>query len=270
MTENIDNPRLWRMGLHITPQQLSAVTVSMVADATLRHMSVPLNPSMEQHRALEECIYAAPALLADYGKVDIIIRTQAYTLLPPMLDDKGCEACVDIAAIADEDDAVIYDRSEAATVAWSLPEKTANFLSRTFRNAPCQCHITPLLNYLGRYAAHGNSAKLFLHFPEQGKEVDILAYSSAGQLLLAATHPYSGDADVLYYTMAAGKNFGLDFNANDEVLVCGDSAARMRIMPLLRRYIPHALPLIFPSAALKAGIESFKAPFPLIILPLCE
>jgi len=244
--------------------------MSMVADATLRQLSVPLNPQLQLHRALEESVYAAPSLLADYGKVDIVVRTTSYTLLPPDLGHGGCEAAASIAHIAGEGDVVLYDNTDVATVAWSISADTDNFLSRTFRNAPVCCHISPLLSFLGRRSRQGNSGKLFVHFPEHCNEIDFAAFSAAGRLLAAGTQPYAADNDILYFTLSVAKTFGLDITGNDEVLLCGDSAARMRLMPLLKRYIPHAMPLIFPSAALKAGIEAFKAPFPLIILPLCE
>lgn len=155
-------------------------------------------------------------------------------------------------------------------MAWALDSRTAGFLARTFRNAPLRCHISPLIDFLGQRTNSGNSGKLYVHFADGAGLIDIVAFSPGGQLLSAATHSCAGDNDVLYHIMNTARTAGFNLRGTDEVLLCGDNAARMRMLPLLRRYVAHALPLIFPSAAIKAGIEAFKAPFPLIILPLCE
>lgn len=270
MTENIENPRLWRMGLHITDDKLTAVSMSMVTDGSLEQRTMPLDSQLDLHHALEEAVYAAPFLLNDFGKVDIVMRTSAFTLLPPLLDEDSRSAAAALAHIADDIDQVFFDQACGATVAWALDSRVAGFLARTFRNAPVRCHISPLLDYFSRNCDSGNSGKLYVHLADGAEQADFIAFAPGGRLLCAASHTCAGDNDVLYHIMNTASVAGFDLRASDEVLLCGDNAARMRLLPLLRRYVAHALPLIFPSAAIKAGIEAFKAPFPLIILPLCE
>lgn len=257
------------MALQLSPQAVHVVLTSMVADASLQQFEVPLNPSVPYTKALEDAVYSTPALLADYGRVDIVVRNSAYTVVPPSVDAAGAVAAARCAQLAEGDTpvAINSDNADIARVAWTLPEDVANFVARTFRNAPTLCHLTPLLRYLSARAGRGNTAKLFAHFVRE--EVDIVVFAAYGSLLLAATHPVATDTDGLYFVMACARMAGLDL-VNDEILLCGDAARRLSLMPVIGRYAAKVMPMIFPSAALRAGREAFKAPFPLILLPLCE
>lgn len=270
MTEGIpeiENPRLWRLAMQVSDLAMHVAVSSMVSDGTLVQFVIPLNASAPALKALEDAVYSAPQLLLDYGRVDIIYATDAYTLLPAGLDDDACRYAAFCSAIADENDEIFIDRADNAAVAWALDADIANFLARTFRNAPVHCHITPLLQYLGRRAAVGNAAKLYAHMAHT--HIDIVCHAPGGTLALAATHPLAGDTDALYYIMACAEEAKLDLRS-DEILLCGDSSRRHGISQLLSRYAAHVMPLIFPSAALRMGREAFKVPFPLIIMPLCE
>ena len=264
----IENPRLWRLGIELTPQMLHVVRTSTVEDASLRRMSIPLSGD-NYLKALEEAVYAAPELLADYGRTNIVVRTDAFTVIPREADDDFARLCVDAACLADEDvpSETVVDDAEIAKVAWTLPADVTGFLARTFRNAPLQCHLTPLLRFFSRRTAMGNSAKLFAHI-EEGC-IDIMAFRPDGRLNLAVSHHIETDTDALYFIMACAKEADMDVRS-DEILLCGEPERRLSLMPLVGRYAARVMPVIFPSAALRAGREAIKAPFPLIILPLCE
>lgn len=99
--------------------------------------------------------------------------------------------------------------------------------------------------------------------------MDIIAYDSAGKLTMSTSKEWETETDARYYIIATARTAGFDAET-DELLLCGDSSLRHAVTSALSRYVRHVMPLIFPSAALRAGKEAFKAPFPLIILPLCE
>ncbi len=267
-TQEIDNPRLWRLGIELTPKMLHIVRTSTVADASLRRTSIPLSGD-SYLKSLEEAVYATPDLLADYGRIYIVVRTDAFTVIPRTADDEFARLCADGACLADDDvpSEMFIDDAEAAKVAWTMPADVAGFLARTFRNAPMHSIITPLIRFFVRRTAMGNSAKLFAHI--DGRYLDIVAFSPDGRLMAAVTHTIETDTDALYFIMACARDAGMD-PLNDEILLCGDPDRRLSLMPLLSRYAARVMPIIFPSAALRAGREAFKAPFPLIILPLCE
>lgn len=272
-TPDLDNPRLWRMALELSPGVLHAVITSTVADSSLIYRRLPLDTTLPLHKALEEIVYATPELLADYGKIDILIDNESYTLVP---DDLICDSATiaDITQLCKADGEAIAIETDSpvacAKVIWAMPEKARQFLSRTFRNAPVSHSISMLLKYWSRKDDMSNRARVFAYLTDASpRRIDLAAFDAGGHLVMATTKTWTTDTDALYYILACARLAGFDV-ATDELLLCGDSALRMSVTPLLSRYMRHVMPLIFPSAALRAGKEAFKAPFPLIILPLCE
>lgn len=283
---NIENPRLWRLALELDgTDALRAVVWNSSSEASLLQFTVPLNPTQPPIKALEEAIYATPVLLSDFLSIDVVIRTQAYTIVPAGISADNAEAIAAYACLTSEDGTVtIEDKTDitgrgdaaqpihGATVMWCIGAEIYNFLARTFRNPRIQCHITPLIRFFGANTLRGNSAKVYIHIVGTGtnRAIDIVTYDRAGTLVAATTHTVPTDNDAIYYTLATAQLVGIDTDAGDEILLCGDSAARTALMPQLRRYAPAVMPMIFPSAAFRNGREALNAPFPLVILPLCE
>ena len=268
-----DNPRLWRLNMLVEGNTLHAVMTSTVADSSLIYRRLPLDSSLPLHKALEETVYANPELLADFGKINILSDTASYTLVPDDYDGDAADIA-DITQIGrgnDIDIAVNADPSASgAKVIWTMPQDAQLFLARTFRNAPMRHTMTVLLTYLQRRGALSNRAKVFAHLRDGvPHRADIIAYDAAGQLRTATSKVWENDNDILYYTLAASRTASFDVET-DELLLLGDNVLRHSVTPLLSRYVRHVMPMIFPSAALRAGKEAFIAPFPLIILPLCE
>lgn len=281
---SIDRPRLWRLALEIDSDGLHAQTWSTVDEGSMSLLWLPLNTSSGLKKALEEAVYAAPVLLSDFAGVDVVVRTTAYTLLPHPTDSTGTEAdsaltslladpeaIAEVTAIAVHDDSVHTDTAGNTDVLWAMDRETDQFLARTFRNPRICCHITPLIRYFGTRTLLGNSAKTHvnIHGRDAARQLDIVIYDHTGALALATTKQAPTDNDVLYHIFASMKIAGLDPHA-DEIVISGDTAERLRLMPVLRKYAAYVMPAIFPSAAFRAGRDALKAPFPLIVLPLCE
>ncbi len=272
-TQVIDNPRLWRLVLGVCPGVLHAVMTSTVADSSLIYKRLPLDATLPLHRALEEAVYANPDLLSDFGSTTVLVDTEAYTIVPEDID-LSADELAEITHIGQDSDAglaVFADTpASGARVVWTMHSDASNFLARTFRNAPMLHSMTILLRYFGRQDCMSNRAKVFVHLLEgTPRRIDVVAYDAVGRLVMATSKPWEADTDVLYYALASARLAGFDAES-DEMLLCGDGSLRHAVTPLLSRYVRHVMPLIFPSAALRAGKEAFKAPFPLIILPLCE
>lgn len=267
----IENPRLWRLLIEITRHALNIVGMSTTDDGSLFRCSVPLVGSPDGSlRALEDAVYAVPAILADFGRVDFLVRTDNYIPVPTGLGEEGQKAAADLAHILENGDILMCDPVPEAGVdiLWAIPSDLANFIARTFRNPPVMCHITPLLRYFSRKTLLGNSGKLYAHLrPAPDSGVDIIAFDHT--LRICCSHRVAGVADASYYILAGMQTAGLDF-ATDEILLCGDAALRIAAMPVLRRYVRSVMPVIFPSVAFRAGKEALGAPFSLVIMPLCE
>ena len=268
----IADPRLWRLALQIDSEALRAVLWSTVEDASLIRFTLPLDPTLPPAAALEEAVYAAPVLLADFAAVDVVLRTRACLLAPSQLPDDCVRRMMKYACVASDSDVI---RSSAASrgdaaVHMAVDADVARFLARTFRNPRVHCHAAVLDRYFGSKSALGNSGKVYVHFHQgaSSREADILCYAAGGRLAIVTTHRCDTDDDAVYYIAATAREAGLDL-ASDEILLCGNQQLRDSVMPKLRRYASYVMPLIFPSAAFRVGRDALNAPFPLIILPLC-
>lgn len=269
----IERPQLWRLAMQIDSESIRSVIWSTVEDSSLRHFALPLDVTLPLHKAVEEAVYATPLLLSDFGGVDIVVRTRSFTLAPACFEGDLQRKIMEYCRI--DNDAHTYYVQDIAgadtSVLWTLDDKTAGFISRTFRNPAIHCHICPLVRFFSRQSLLGNRGKLYAHLHGTGenRQVDIVAFNRFGRLSIAATHSTPTVEDILYYILAGARMAELDLK-EDEILLCGNSATRDAIMPRLRAYAAFVMPMIFPSAALRNGRKALEAPFPLILLPLCE
>lgn len=272
---SIEQPRLWRLALQLDKDALQAVVWSTVEEATLVHFSLPLDPTLPQAKALEEAVYAAPVLLSDFGSVDVVVRTNAYMPVPQGLDEETGEAVMEYACLRSGANDVLVKADRAAApgmdVLWNLDAGVSRFLARTFRNPDMHCHASVLLRYFSRKSVLGNSGKTYAHLHRSGssRDVDIVVIGNDGSPAIVTTHRCTTDEDALYHILGTAVQAGLDLRS-DEILLCGSATDRDALMPLLRRYAACVMPVIFPSAAFRNGREALTAPFPLVILPLCE
>lgn len=63
--------------------------------------------------------------------------------------------------------------------------------------------------------------------------------------------------------------FDLD-QLTDELQLMGDNDMQSSIMPLLREYVKHVMPAVYPAAAMQLGRNAMQAPLELILMALCE
>lgn len=280
-----ERPRLWRLALMLDENMLDAVIYSTVEDSSLRHLRIELPqtaPSLE--KALEEAVYSHPFLLADYGRVDFMVRTERFTLVPAEVasDADALEAACTLAALtaaagpADECARTLHADPPTASggpcVVWALDENVDRFVARTFRNPALQHHLTPMLRYFTTKAAAGNTSKVYIHLHRRSntaRVADIMAFGANGRPTSVTSIATENVEDVAYQAMAAARAAGFDCDS-DQFMLCGDSSLRDELTRSLRRFAAYVMPVIFPSAVFRAGGEAIGAPFPLVILPLCE
>lgn len=268
--EEIENPQLWRLTLGIESNMLHALLWSTVADGGLQYSALPVGSTAaggSYRDAIKETIYANPWLLADYDSVAIAIGTDAYTLIDDAIDS---HSAADIANLAGDSDntAVMCDNIGHTGIVWTADDTTIQFLRRTFRNPSIQHMLAPLCKYLCKRRSNRTSIYAHLH-RNTAKSLDILVTDHNGRLRMLTSKVIGSDNDALYFLMSVARLTGFDAE-NDELLLCGDNDLRHSLGATLSPYVRHVLPLIFPSAALRGGRDAFKAPFPLVILPLCE
>ena len=278
-----ERPRLWRLALMIDSEALSAVIYSTVEDSSLRHIRIALDQSAtNKEKALEDAVYSHPFLLSDFGRVDCVVCTERFTLLPSEIasDTDTIEAACRLAGLTaadspdEECNAALHADTPSvagACVTWAIDENIDRFIARTFRNPSLRHHLTPMLQYFGAKTAAGNTSKAYVHLSKGSRQnrADIMLFRSDGRPASVSSLTFDNMEDVTYHVLAAARDAGMD-TAGDQFMLCGDSTLRENLTQSLRRFATYVMPVIFPSALFRAGRDAVDAPFPLVILPFCE
>lgn len=267
--ELINNPRLWRLALRIDATTLHVVLFCSVEDNSLIYREIPLDVTASSlQKAIEEAIYDNPLLLSDFARVDCVVETDKFTLIPSEIDDADLKERIFKETFTTFDGTIIENNLNElkTTILMGIDEDLVNFLRRTFNNPSILHHLTPLCTYFHRKSRLGNSGKMYAYLKKNS--LDIITFGK-DSLLLANTFSFRQPVDAIYYILACREMLHLDAGS-DEMLIAGDNTLREAITPTLREYLAYVMPVIFPSAMFKAGKESLNAPFDLIVLPLCE
>lgn len=263
-TQLIDNPAHWRLSLMIAAEGIDAVAVRTVGEAAIVTGRLPFDPGASSRAAaVEEIVYSNPMLLMPFAKVDIVV-------------DGGFTLVVPTGTSVDDVDSVIVPDEGMITLSVGLDSRNDlifridralnNFIGRTFYSARPTHSLAVLGDYFSHRSRMGNNGKMYLDVSE--RSMNVLIFNQYG-LAMASSFDCADTNDAAYYALASAETAGFDFS-NDEIRIAGNSERRAAMMPLLRRFARHVMPAIFPAAAYNGDAAAMKAPFPLIILPLCE
>jgi hypothetical protein len=265
----VPHPQHSRLAMRVCNGAIDVVIFSSVEDNSLQWHSIVLDAAAPSpFKALEEAVYRNPLLLADFGRIDVLIDTKRRLVVPSEESDGDNINSMFAQLYPDYKYEVVSSSidSNGTTIAIADDAERINFIRRTFNNPHISDRIVPLCRYFGIKNRLGNAGKFHVHLGEN--TVDIIAYGADG-LLMANTFSSDNENDDLYYVMWAANALKFD-NNSDQMLLSGNAQRREHLIPLLRRYISYVMPVIFPSAMFKAGQDALSAPFELITLPLCE
>ncbi len=267
--ELIKNPQLWRMGLRINDDVLHVVLYCIVENNSLIHREIPLDKAAPSPlKALEDAIYENQLLLSDFHRVDCVVETDNFVIVPSEITSVDVREKIMATSFPEFAGEIIANdlTGQSATILMGLTEEFIGFLRRTFNNPKIYHHLYPLCRYFHNKSRLGNTGKMYAYM--RGDHMDVMAFGKES-LLLANTFSYRDPMDAVYYILSCRKMLNLDANS-DEMFLAGDNATREAITPILRKYLEYVLPVIFPSSMFKAGKDAMNAPFDLIVLPLCE
>lgn len=267
----IANPRLYNLILRIEPMRLDVMIYNGGEDDTLVYRSIKLDASMSQIAALEEAVYENPVLLGDFNSITVIIASADYAVVPEWITgNPGLEAKVAGKLLVNDDtdtELLTVPVPEAGVALLLTPcVRLLAFLRRTFNNPVILHHVAPLIRYFHSTERLGATGKIFVNL--RSDSLDIISLGSDGPKLVN-TFRFRDKMDAVYYILACRellKDDGEDY----EILIAGNSELREEITPVLRKYVGYVMPVIFPSTMFKAARDTMKAPFDLIVLPLCE
>lgn len=265
--ELVADTTICNMMMRVGVDRVDVVVYSVVADSTLLYRSYPLSSHMAGIKGLEEVVYDNPLLLSEFRKTYILIDTIDYLMLPDGMDEEAAREA--FAALHPGFAGAVCHADTStrnASVAYGLGNDLHGFLRRTFPTAVVTPHIVPLVRYFASKPGRGNSRRMICNFRPSAVDVIVIDGNS---LLHANTISFRTPVDAVYYILACRSAHSLDPHG-DEVLLAGDQAMREEVTPVLRTYIERVMPAIFPPQMFRAGKESMRAPFDLIVTPLCE
>lgn len=263
----IDNASLWRLSLEVDKEKVEVAINTPIEDHALIYRTLNLDASLSTLAAFEETIYDNPLLLADFSKVDVLIDTPRFTIVPSEITDEEVREDIMRAVWPDPDYAVIANALPTGdTLLCAVEEGMAAFVRRTFLDSEILHPMSVLVRYFSRISGLGNSSKLYCRLRKGC--VDVIGFSK-GKLSVASSIEAKSTADIVYYILATAQTAGLNFD-NDEIFIYGDASLRDEVMEKLRDFARYVMPVIFPSQLFRSGKDALKVPFELIILPLCE
>ena len=206
--------------------------------------------------AIEDVVYANPMLLLPFRKVDIVFDTVKTAVVPADVQPDNFGRMLNLGSEWVIREAPLDSREK---LIYAVDRGVDNFVSRTY-DMGSRHHVLELLNrYCMRKKQSLAAARMYVNIGTD--TLDLLVYNR----YVACT---SAD-ECVYRALAVFKQCGLDPDY-DEIVVSGNSERRHHLMPELSRFVANVLPAIFPSAAYHGDSTAHKAPFPLVILPLCE
>lgn len=263
----VAQPQLWRLGLRVSRQAVDVVINTPLEDHALIYRHFVLAPGMEPLAAFEDLIYDNPLLLADFGKVDVLIDTPRFTLVPSEISSEEARAEIVQSIWPDPELAPLaQELPTGETLLMAVPSGLLSFVRRTFPEGRIHHSIGVLASYFSGCSQHGTGSKLYCRL--RPGAVDMIGMTH-GRLALATTAEAPTVDDMAYFILAAAQTYGLNLDA-DEICLCGNPELREQVTPMLRQIAHYVMPVIFPSEIFKAGKDALLAPFELMILPLCE
>ena len=218
-------------------------------------------------QALEDAVYDTPVLLNDYQRVRVVIHPRHFILLPGETADEDCTLLLHEAFPHEDGEVNLCPMpNNGLKVACLLPHGMQAFLGRTFNLPTVFPHLVPLCEHFKTLGRGDDRMRMFLHLTDNHSD---LAIYRDDAMVFANTYPFTDAKDMVYFILGAWRSHGMDQLA-DELQLMGNNALQATMTPLLREYVKHVTPAVYPTAAMRLGRNAMQAPLELILLALCE
>lgn len=265
----IPDPSVHNLLLRVGRDRLDVGIYSVVQDNSFIHRSFPLSAiggSME--KSLREVVYDNPLLLGEFRRVYVVIESGELMVLPAEASAPEQVRALFMAAHPDYDGEILTDTTSThnAVITYGIPSDLLGFLRRTFHAATLMSHLTPLCRYFAAKPAGRAGSRMVCNFRPSAMDVIV---TRGANLVLANTFYFNSPNDAVYYILAVREALGID-NRTEEVQLAGSAQVREAVAPELRRFVQQVMPVLFPTQMFKAGREAMRAPFDLILTPICE
>lgn len=254
--------------LRVGRDRLDVGIYSVVQDNSFIHRTFPFNPADGVEKALREVVYDNPLLLGEFRRVYIIVETRELMVVPSEVSAPDDRRMLFRAAHPEWKGEILVDSTatQNAAILYGIPADLLGFLRRTFHNAPICSHLGALCRYFGAKPGRGAGIRMVCNFRHDA--VDILATRGAN-LLLANTFYFRTPSDAVYYILATRSALEID-NRSDDIQIAGNAQVREEVTPELRRFVARVMPVLFPTQMFRAGRDAIRAPFDMVVAPICE
>lgn len=271
--DSVKSPQRSRLGLSLDGAVLHVMVKDSIADAPVYAM-FPLDMSLgSTTRALEEIIYNNPVILSDFARVDVLLNSSEFVLVPDEVVSGGTEFCESVvsASLADTDQDNVTTVESAiegsgCTLLVKYDRDLVDFVRRTFNNPRIAHPLSVLTRHYIDSAALGTAGKMYVNMHDD--KLDIVVFTDRG-LSLLNTFSFYDPMDAVYYIMAVRSELGIE-QTTGELYLSGKVSLRESITPALRSYIGYVMPYVTPVSLIRAGAAAAEAPFDLTLLLLCE
>lgn len=262
----ITKPALWRMALLLHPTTVDVALSSPYDEGPLVFRTLRLDDHMSQLEGFEELVYENPLLLSDFSRVEVLIDTPQFTIVPSEIRNADVRQGIISALWPSAPLAVIANEIAGTddTLLMGVDEGVMAFINRTFLDVTPRHPVSVIASYFAPQASQGSGNKFFVNLRSDGAEV---AGFVDGTLAVANSYAAATPEDIAYFILASAQTAGLSLDEG-EFLLCGDINIRQKVTPLMRDFAKRVMPAIFPSEALRLGTDAVKTPFPLIIANL--
>ena len=262
---DIQHPEAWELLVSIEDKRVDYILFSPSVPGSLAIGQV--ERADESLQGLEDAVYETPDLLNDYKRVRVVVHSSHFVLFPSEMSDADCQELVRHAFPDDDGDAAVCPvPGNGVKMAWLMPRGMQAFLGRTFNYPQVVHHLAPLCGYFVEHNRDDDKSRMFLHLEDE--RMDLAIYRD-GALQCANSYPVTDDQSDAYFVLNAWRTHDLD-QLTDELLMMGDSDRCAAMNPLLREYVKHVMPAVYPTAAMQLGRNAMQAPLELILLDLCE
>lgn len=271
--DSIAQSQLWRLALMPDNDFLHVALYPPVAREEIVWRSFPLDPAAPSPlKALEDIIYDNPLLLSEFRRVDCVIDDESTLIVPASIDPEHYELLIDGAApqmAGAAGDVEVSPLAPNATLISRPDADVTAFLRRTFFNISFKPRLALLSSYLLKHT-EGLAARraiVLIH----GHRMTLMAFEGQN-LMIANDFKHESPADAAYYLLASLQQIGFDAGSPEvSVALFGDSLSEPgSLNKLLKPYVAGLCQLPFPTLRFRASKSTLQAPFPLIILPICE
>lgn len=216
---------------------------------------------------IEDMILSNELLLLPYRKVNILVASNRFTLVPNELYDEDQKQALFNLSFDHRREQLLTDQLTqcGAVNLFGLAPELYAFLMRTLCNPVFHHHTSVLIEYFALRSKLGNSAKMICQVHEQS--IDLVCFSK-GRLLLANQFEIKHINDAAYFILNCWQNIAFDAH-KDLLQMMGYKPSITLLQPILENYLANIEPVLFPSQIYSSDNDSINSPFDLIALDLC-